>query len=173
MKNKQVGEKQAMPWAEWLELIHLVEKKGVSCEEWNAFAQAEPEDLGAGSDHLIEKELAKLETALLEKCIKKLQSSMNQSLEEGDLFFLEKGIRDFKREVAACFFFQRLEGYPLTVKKSMGEQITKILYGFLDEFMGYVKKIDENGTNDFLEDVIYLCRKAKLKNYVGEFDQYG
>jgi len=166
-------QKQEITWSQWLDLLRAVEKKGIRCEEWNDFSTKCPSGMTAESDYLLEKELANLETTLLKKSVKKMQTAFNECMEDMDLFILEKGLLDFKKEIAACFFFQRLEGFPERVSSSIGDQVAQALRQFVDDFMAYVKKMDENGTNDFLEDVIYLCRKAKLKKYVEEFDAHG
>ena len=173
MERKEAQKTGEIPWTQWITLSKAVEKKGIRCPEWETFSGSIPQIFAAEGELLLERELARLETVLLQKSIRRLQDSFRLCMEDGDLSVLERGIRDFKREIAACFYFNQLEGFPARVKKDIGSQVLETLQGFVGEFMGYVRKMDENGTNDFLDEVTYLCQKAKLKKYVGEFDVYG
>lgn len=163
----------AVSYSRWLELIKGIKENGICSDEMRRIKLCYPNVVSEDYYAIIQKELAKLVTELLQKAINKFQSSVNRCLEDSDLEILEYGIKEFKRNIRTCLFFYKIEGYPFTVRKNLCDQAIENLSAFINEYTYFVKKLRENDSSLFVEDFEYICKKAKLQKYIEEFNVYG
>ncbi len=164
---------RGVSYSQWLEYVNGAGAKGFKSQEFSSLQECYP-SIGEKAQYgILEKELAKLETVLLKKSISGFQMSVNHCLEESDLEILAWGIKEFKRNVSSCYFFHAIEGYPLIVRKHLCSQIGENLAAFVDEYRIFLKKLSENDSCPFIEDFAYICKKAKLRKFIEEFNVYG
>lgn len=167
-----MAERIAVSYSQWLEYINGAGAKGLKSEAFSSLKGCYPVIGSEAHYGMMQRELAKLETILLKKTVAGFQTAVNRCLEEADPEILEWGIREFKRSVSCCYFFNGIEEYPQTVRKDIGSQMGESLASFVDEYSIFLKKIRENDNSSFIEDFEYICKKAKLKKYIEEFTLY-
>lgn len=166
-------EMEMISYSQWLELMNKVQEKGMCSDEMQRLHVVCPEVNTKNHYQFIQNELSKLETELLRKTIYQFEASVNRCLEDLDLEFLNKGIRIFKKNIYHCFFFNNIEQYPYTVRKNLCNQLINPLISFTKEYAQFVKKLREDNNSLFIDDFDYICKKAKLKKYIEEFNVYG
>lgn len=163
---------QCITCSQWLELVRTVKEKGIKCDGMESLCLSCPQINMVEYQELLYNELAKLETVILRETIERFEISVNRCLTENDLEYLNHGIRDLKKDLSVCFFFHKIEQYPIIIRKGLTVQMTENLSGFLKEFDRYVKRIEESGSDIFFSDFGYICRKANLKKYIEELNIY-
>lgn len=166
-------EVEIISYAQWLEVIDKVQEKGMCSDEMQQLHIVYPAVSTKNHYQCIQNEISKLETELLRKTIYQFEASVNHCLEDFDLELLNNGIRVFKKNIQHCFFFNDIEEYPYAVRKNLCNQLISHLISFTEEYAKFVKRLREDNNSLFIEDFDYICKKAKLKKYIEEFNIYG
>lgn len=153
-------------YSQWLDFVRKARNGGLESEDLEELKSCCPRNLMPEYESIMLNELIILETILIKKTIKKFQNIVNTSVEECDLEAIQFGIREFKSNVSKCFFFESIGGYPVLIKKELGMQLVEKYEAFIDEYMNFVKKTSECGGDLFFDEFGYICKKAKLKNFI-------
>lgn len=153
-------------YSQWLGIVKKARNGGLESEDLEELKSCYPRNLMPEYEKIMLNELAILETILIKKTIEKFQKNVNISVEECDLEAIRFGIREFKSNVSKCFFFESIGGYPVLIKKELGMQLVEKYEAFIDEYMNFVKKTSECDGDLFFDEFGYICKKAKLKNFI-------
>ena len=153
-------------YSQWLEFVNEARKGGFKCSALNELKSCYPGNIMTGYDRIMLNELAKLETGLIKKTIDRFQKAVNEGIEEYDLEAIQFGIKEFKKNVANCFFFANIDEYPRLIKEELGTQLVEKFGAFIVEYANFVKRSSENGGSLFFEEFRYICKKAKLKDFI-------
>ncbi len=163
---------QSITYAQWLKHIKTVKDKGIRSDSMKVLCTNYPQVNMMEYQEFVYNEIAKLETVILTESIEKFQITVNKCISENDIEMLVHGFRCLKKDLDTCFFFNVMEKYPVEVKRKLSLQMSKNLQLFVKEFHRYTKRLEENGSDIFISDFEYICRKANLKKYVEELNIY-
>lgn len=155
-------------YSEWLTLIGAVCQKGRSSEEFTGLKNCEPLISGSGGESLVQNEIGKLLVILIKDAIDALQKTVNLSFEERDLYILEKGLREFKNAVGDFLFFDGMECLSGENKAFLKGQISLNVGNFIREYSGYMKKLSEFDNTRFIDEFMYIYKKANIKKFIQE-----
>ncbi|MBD5459852.1 MAG: hypothetical protein HDR26_02755 [Lachnospiraceae bacterium] len=103
---------------------------------------------------------------MIKKTIDKFQDIVNTGIEEYDLEIIKTGIREFKKNVAVCFFFADIHEYPLLIREELATRLTEKFKDFIAEYMSFVRRTSQYGGSLFFEEFEYICKKAKLDKFI-------
>lgn len=161
-----------MAYSDWINCINAAKEKGRNCSEFVDLKNSDPIVAGAGSELLVQKEITKLEVELIYSAIDGFEKSVNKSLEETDLFIFEKGLREFKSAIRDFMFFDALESISKEIKDSIKQQIAANLMMFVDEFSKYTKSLSEYDNVTYVDEFMYIYKKANVKKFIQETVSY-
>lgn len=153
-------------YSQWLEFVKDAQDGGLKCDALNELKSCYPGNIMPYYERTMLSELAKLESCLLKKTVCRFQKVVNAGIEAHDLEAIQLGIKEFKINVANCFFFANIDEYPRLIKEELGMQLVDKFEAFLAEYTNFVKKTGEYGGNLFLEEFGYICKKAKLNRFI-------
>lgn len=159
---------RTIAYTEWLKYVRASYEKGRHCSEFKELQCVSPLLSGAEYENYVQNELARLETRLIKAALEDFQALVNRSLEEADIYILERGIRQLKESVDACVFFDGMEGCSAEMKNSLKESIRRNFILFTEEFARYIKGLTESERGPYVDEVIYTYKKAKIKNFILE-----
>lgn len=159
-------------YSDWINYINVTKEKGRNCSEFVDLKNSDPIVGGAGSEFLVQKEITKLEVELIYSAIDGFEKSVNKSLEEADLFILEKGLREFKSAIKDFMFFDALESISKEIKDSIKSQVATNLMMFVDEFSRYTKRLSEYDNTTYVDEFMYIYKKANVKKFIQETVSY-
>ncbi|MBR4343514.1 MAG: hypothetical protein IKP88_12575 [Lachnospiraceae bacterium] len=167
-----MAEKKQISYANWINLVKSVRKKGVASDEFRELTTSSPLLQGNDYDNFIYNELAILETELIRHITDDFQKSVNNCMEDRDLFIYEKGLKEFKNRIEAGLFFNTIEAFSEEKKRMLKKEIELKLLLFLESFQKYIKSLSEFEADHFIGEIIYLYKKANLKKFVLEKTSY-
>lgn len=154
---------QYIPYAEWVALAGAVREKGMRSREFERMRCVYPQAAGPAYDPLVYNELARLEEHLLRRSFHRFRQEINRCLDEADIEIAESAIGNLKRCIRACLFFSRIPEYPETVKSGMEQEIRRHTEAFRKECLGYMRRLERSDSSDFVQDLVYMCRKRMAK----------
>lgn len=167
-----MGDVKEISYTDWLKCVKVSKEKGRHCNEFKILQCSFPVLSGDDYDNFVSTELAKLESQLIKMAIDDFQKSVNKSFEEIDLYIFEKGIREFKKSISDCVFFDSIAGYSMKIRNDMKENIRLNFMLFIDEFAKYIKKLMEYESNSYVNEMIYVYKKANVKTFIQERTTY-
>lgn len=156
----------------WLIYIKASYEKGRHCDEFKMLRCSSPDISGTDYEKYVWNELAKLESQFIKTAVEDFQNSVNKSLEEMDVYIFERGIKEFKRSINDCVFFDSIKGYSAEMKSKLKENIQSSFMLFIDEFAKYIKKLREYERDSYANEVIYIYKKANLVKFIQERTVY-
>lgn len=165
-------EKKCIAYSQWLDYIRVIKDDGIACKELDKIACSYPQVDLCNYQDIVYNELAKMEVILLRNVIENFQKSVNICLSENDLEYLSQGVKRFKRDVQKCFFFNAIDEFPGNMREKLATQMVESLHGFSKVFSAFVKNIEENESDLFISDFVYICKKARLKKFIEEQNIY-
>lgn len=155
-------------YTDWLKYVEVSKEKGRHCKEFKILQCSALVYLGTDYDNFIRNELAKLETQLMKTAIENFQKSVNKSMEEIDIYIFEQGIREFKKSISDCMFFDSIAGYSMKIRNDIKKNIRFHFMRFIDEFAKYIKKFMEYESDSYVNEMIYVYKKANIKKFIQE-----
>ena len=155
-------------YSDWINFINAVKEKGVHSLEFEKIKNSEPIVGGAGGEKLLQQEITKLEIEIIYDAIGGFEKAINLSIEEADLYILEKGLRDLKQAIADSMFFDAFESLTKESKDNLKRQIAANLYMFIDEFSKFMKKLSEEGNSLYVDEFLYIYKKANIRKFIQE-----
>ncbi|MCR4791791.1 MAG: hypothetical protein K5871_03510 [Lachnospiraceae bacterium] len=165
-------DREQIPYSEWVECIKASVLKGRKSPEFSRLLISDPVVAGDGLGIIIRNEIAKLETVLLRSAADDFQSSVNKCFEDHDLFLFEKGLRDFKKVVRDCLFFDGISALPAETKNDLRKEISNNLSAFVEEFSKYMRRLSEYEGDAFVGEFFYMYKKSNLKKFIEEQVSY-
>ncbi len=163
-----MGNIQEMSYTDWLKYVKLSRENGRHCNEFKILQCASPMLSGTDYDNYVRNELAKLESKLIKTAVDDFQRSVNKSFEERDVYIFEKGIKELKSSIIDCIFFDNIAGYSAEIKNDLKENIQLNFILFIDEFSKYIKKLMEDESDSYVNEIIYIYKKANVKKFIQE-----
>lgn len=163
-----MGDRKQIPYADWINYVRMSREKGRRCPEFYELRISSPIIGGSEYDTYIHNEIAKLEVELIRALVDDFQKSVNTCFEEHDLFIFEKGLRDFKRAVRECLFFDEISDFSEDVRNNLKKEIRMNLSVFLDEFSKYMRKLSEYEGDVYINEFFYMYKKANITKFVRE-----
>ncbi len=160
--------KKQIPYAEWINYIRVSSERGRKCSEFEQLCITAPMVSGNEYEAYIHNEIAKLEVELIRSLIDDFQKSVNRCFEEHDLFVFEMGLREFKKAVRDCLFFDDISAFSEEVRNDLRREIRMNLAVFLDEFSKYMRRVSEYEGDAFVNEFFYMYKKANIKKFVME-----
>lgn len=154
-----MNETQYVSYAEWVALIAAIQKKGITCQEFERIRTVYPQAAGEAYTPVIYKELGKLEEYLLDDSFLQFQRTVSNSLEERDIELAESAIRSLKKNLKACLFFNQIPEYAESIKSGMTLEVQKNMEAFRQEYLKYLRRLEYSDNSGFVQDLIYRCRK--------------
>lgn len=154
-----MGDIKYVSYAEWIALIAAIQKKGMNAREFEQIKHTYPLVSGEAYTPLIYNELGKLEQYLLNSSFAKFQKAIGRCLEEMDLEIAESAMRNLKKNLAECLFFDGIEQYPPSVRARMAQEIQRIVESFWQEYLKYIKRLEYADGGSFVQDLAYMCKK--------------
>lgn len=154
---------QYIPYAEWVALAGAVREKGMRSREFERMQCVYPQAVGPAYIPMVYNELARMEEYLLGRSFQRFQREINRCLDEADLEIAESAIGNLKRGIRACLFFNRIPEYPETVKSGMEQEIRQHTEAFRQECLTYMRRLERCDSSDFVQDLVYMCRKRMAK----------
>lgn len=167
-----MGEIKTISYADWLKYVRASYEKGRHCNEFKVLQCSSPILLGTDDENYVWNELAKLESKFIKAAVDGFQNAVNKSLEETDVYIFERGIKEFKKNIIDCVFFDGIEGYSAAMKSRLKESIRFNFMLFIDEFAKYIKKLMEFENDSYINEVIYIYKKANIKKFIQERTVY-
>lgn len=161
-------ERKQIPYADWINYVRAAREKGRESSEFRELCFLTPIIRGNEYDTYIQNEIAKLEVELIRSMIEDFQKSVNLCMEEHDLYFFEKGLRNFKKAFYDCLFFDAITSVSENVRNSVKKGIWDNLSIFLDEFSIYVRKLSEYESDMYVNEFLYVYKKSKISKFVQE-----
>lgn len=161
-------ETQYISYGEWISLITAIREKGLKCKEFQSIKSVYPQVTGEVYIPMIYNELGKLEKYMLTYSFSKFLEAINRCLEEMDIEIAETGIRNLKKNFKECMFFRVIPEYPESIKKAMAHEIQKKMESFRQEFLKYLKKLAYSDNSNFVQDLIFICKRRYLYVDLGE-----
>lgn len=155
-------------YSDWLRYVNISRQKGRHCDEFKQLQCSSPVLSGKDYDNYVRNELAKLESEMIKKLIEDFQASVNESFEEMDIYIFEHGMRELKKGISDCVFFDVLSGYSAEIKQDLKNNIRINFLLFIDEFTKYMKRLMEFENDPYICDFIYVYKKSGLKKFVQE-----
>ncbi len=159
-------------YSDWINYIKAAKEKGINCSEFVDLKNSDPIVSGMGSELLVQKEIKKLAVELIYSAIDGFEKSVNRSLEEADLFVFEKGLREFKSAIKDFMFFDNLESISKEIKDNIKSQVATNLIMFVDEFSKYTKRLSEYDNTAYVDEFMYIYKKANVKKFIQETVSY-
>ncbi len=160
--------KRQIPYAEWINYIRVSREKGRKCFEFEQLCDTAPMVSGNEYDTYIHNEIAKLEVELIRSMVDDFQKSVNRCFEEQDLFVFEIGLREFKKAVRDCLFFDDVSVFSEEVRNNLKREIRMNLAMFIDEFSKYMRRLSEYEGDVYVNEFFYMYKKANIKKFVRE-----
>ena len=160
--------KQQISYADWLNLVKASRLKGRKCPEFAALCVSSPILGSEEYDAYIHNEMASLEVELIRTLTYDFQKSVNHSFEEQDLYIFETGLRDLKKAVTDCLFFDKIPAFSIGVKNNLKKEIWMNLSAFLGEFSKYMRKMSEYGGDPYIDEFLYIYKKADINKFIRE-----
>ena len=105
--------------------------------------------------------------------MKKYQKSINECLMEGDVEVAVFAVKQFRRCMKKCMFFLRINGFSEGLKCQISDSIINNVSAFQLYFRKYIRKLEQNESNYFIQELSYLSRKFDLEKIVMECMQDG
>ena len=150
---------QYISYALWTELITKIRENGAGCREFDQIKHAYPQTAGEAYIPMIYNDLGKLEEYLLTNSFRRFEKMIGRCLEEADIEIAEAAIRNLKRNLSDCLFFNWIPEYPEDVKRKMTEEVKKNVESFRQEYLKYIKRLEYSDSSDFIQDLAYMCKK--------------
>ncbi len=158
-----------IPYSDYLEHLKKASSEGITSSEIKYLRGVFPNIMEQQHD-LLYNEIASLMNVLIKSTFKHFERRLNECLTEGDSDILLYGIRDFKRNIDSCLFFMSMDIYPESIKKNLGNEVVGKFTEFLKEIDSYMVRLLRASPNNFVEDLRYLLKRAKLQKYISGFE---
>lgn len=162
------GKTTYISYADWAALVAKTRADGVGSEAFAALKNAYPQTAGEAYVPMVQKELARLETCLLKRAFDRFQKEINLCLEEADIEGAEAAIRNLKKNLRACLFYNGILEYPQTIRESMNAEIRKNVRAFWQEYLRFLRKLSYTDGSAFVEELLYRCRKCNVDQVILE-----
>lgn len=152
-------ESRYVSYADWIALIAVILEKGMTCQEFEQIKQVYPQTAGESHISMVYNELGRLEECLLMHSFSKFQNTINRCLEEMDLEIAEFAMRNLRRNLKDCLFFNDIPEFPESIKNKMTQEVKKNIEAFQEKYQKYLKKLAYSDSSVFVQDLIYMCKK--------------
>lgn len=137
-------------------------------ESFAALKSAYPQAAGEAYVPMVQKELARLETCLLKRAFDRFQKEINRCLEEADIEAAESAMRNLKKNLRACLFYNGIPEYPQAVRESMNAEIRENASAFWQDYLRFLRKLSYTDGSAFVEELFYRCRKCNVDQVILE-----
>lgn len=164
-------EVREVSYTEWLTLVKGVKEKGQNSNEFFELQNCYPHRSGDSYKQMLQCELAKLETVLIEKAIRNFERSIARSMNENDLEIAQNAICSLKKNVRGSMFFLSNGNYSEDIRINLLSELKKNLLLFQAEITRFLRKLELDNSSHFVQDLVYLCRKCNLLKIILECEK--
>ena len=150
----------------WLRAVSQVKRQGTKCKEFSLLCDRYPRSAGSSYNQRVYKELAALETVLLQRSIRQYQKDLHEGLRDGEEEAVHYAWIRWKKQLKDLLFFQRNRDYPGEIREKMTGEIARNVEDFQKNLLKVMKRSMKLEPGPFLEEVYRSIQKKSFRSLV-------